>query len=100
MFLVSFAKTFPCFSYVFHIATKLITSVPVNDVSFLDDVVFVLRCYQEFLNCVGTFKVNLVSCFATFVPETPRPLECGTTKKVLWILVLFLCMFVLLCCCY
>ena len=42
MFLVSFTKTFACFPYVFHITTGLITSVPVNDLPFLDDVAFVL----------------------------------------------------------
>ena len=70
MFLASFTKTSAFFPYVFHIATGLIASVPVNDLPFLDNVVFVLGCYQEFLNCVGTFKVNLDSCFAIYVPET------------------------------
>ena len=70
MFLVSFTKTSTCFPYVFHTATRLIASVPVNDLPFLDDVVYVIGCYQEFLNCVGTFKVNQDSCFATYVPKT------------------------------
>ena len=70
MFLVSFTKTSACFPYVFHIATRLIASVPINDIQSLDDVVFVLGCYQEFPNCVGTFKVNLDSCFATYVLKT------------------------------
>ena len=37
-----FNKTSAYFSYVFHVASRLITSVPVKDLPFLDDVVFVL----------------------------------------------------------
>ena len=36
----------------------------------MDDIVFVLGCYQEFLNCVGTFEMNLDSCFAVYVSKT------------------------------
>ena len=72
IFLVSFTKTSACFPYIFHTATWLIASLPVNDLPFLDDVIFVLGCYNEFCNCVGTFKVNLDSCFVTYVPETPN----------------------------
>ena len=70
MFLVLFTKTYACFPCVFHIATGLITSVPINDLPFLDNVVFVLGCYQEFLYCVDTFQMNLDSCFAIYVPKT------------------------------
>ena len=70
MFFVPFTQTSACFPYVFHVATGLITSVPVNDLPFLDDVVFVLWCYQEFPLCVGTFEVSLDSCFAAYVFET------------------------------
>ena len=70
MFFVPFTKMSACFPYVFHVTTRLITSVPVNDLPFLDDAVFTLWCYQEFLHCVGTFEANLESCFAAYVSET------------------------------
>ena len=70
MFFVSFIKASANFPYIFHIATGLIRFIPVNDFLFLDDVVFVLGWYQEFLNSVCTFKVNLDSCFATYAPQT------------------------------
>ena len=98
MFLVSFTKMTACFPYVFHIATELIASVSVNDVPFLVDVVFVLMCYQEFLNCVGTFKVNLDSCFAMYIPKTlTEAFGIWDYYKgvVVSAVVLFLCRFVL-----
>ena len=70
MFFVPFTKTSGWFPCVFHVATGLITSISVNDLYFLDDVVFVLECYQEILHCVGTFEVSLDSCFAAYVPTT------------------------------
>ena len=58
-------------SHVYYILQPgLITSAPAYDLPFLDDAVFVLGHYQEFLNCVATLKVNLDSYFATYVPET------------------------------
>ena len=27
------------------------------------------RCYQEFLDCVGTYEMNLDSCFAAYVSK-------------------------------
>ena len=38
------AKTSACLSYDFHIATGLITSVPVKVCKILDDFVFILGC--------------------------------------------------------
>ena len=70
MFLVSFPKASACFPSVFYVATGLITSVPVDYHPFMDNVDFVLGCYQEFLNCVGTFEINLDSCFAAYVSKT------------------------------
>ena len=58
-----------CFPYVFHVATGLITSVPVDYLPFMDDV-FILGCYQKFLNCVSTFEMNLDSWFAKYVSKT------------------------------
>ena len=69
MFFVPFTKT-ACFPYVLHVATGLITSVSANDLPFLDGVVFVLGCYQEFHHCVGTLEVSLDSCFAAYVSKT------------------------------
>ena len=70
MFLVSFSKSSACLPYLFHVATGLITSVPVDYLPFMDDVVFVPGCYQEFLNCVGTLEMILDSCFAPYVSKT------------------------------
>ena len=96
MFLVSFTKTSACFPYVFHVAIGLIASVPVHDLPFLDDTFFVLGYYQEFLNCVGTFKVNLDSCFVTYVPKSlTKAFGIWDYSKLLW----FLLYYVGLCCC-
>ena len=60
-------KLLPVSPYVFNVATGLITSVPVNDLPFVDNVFFVLGCYQVFLHCVGTFEVSMDPCFAAYV---------------------------------
>ena len=94
MFLVSFTKTSACFPYVFHIATGLITSVPVNDLPFWM-MFLVLGCYQEFLHCVGTFEVSMDSYFATYVPKTlNEAFGIWSTMKVLQFLLFFLYRFV------
>ena len=59
-----------CLPYVFHCASWLMASVSVYNSPFLDGAVLVLMCYQKFLDCVGTFEVNLYSYFATYVSET------------------------------
>ena len=100
MFFLSFTKTSACLPYVFHVATRLITFGPVNDLPFLDDVVFVIGCYQEFRHCVGTFEVSLDSLLHMFLKLSLRPLEYRTTMKIVWFLLLFLCDFVLLCYCF
>ena len=95
MFLVPFTIMSACFPYVFHFAAWLIAFVPVYNFSFLDDVVFVLGHYQKFLYCAGTLKVNLDSCFVKYVLKLSlRPLEYGTTKIMLWFLLLILWRFV------
>ena len=45
---------------------------------------------------MGTFEVTLDSCFAAlmFLKLSLRPLEYGTTTKMLWFLLLLLCEFV------
>ena len=98
MFFVSFSKTSACLPYVFHVATGLITSVLVNDLPFLDDIVFVLGCYQELLHCVGTFEVHIDFYFAAYVSKT------FTEAFGIWdydedAVGFCCCSYVILCCC-
>ena len=74
--------------YVFHFASWLMPSVFVYNSSFLDDAVFVCGCYHKFLDSVGTLK--LICSQNSHL----RHLECGTSKKVLWFLLVFLWSFV------
>ena len=56
MFLVPFTKTSACFPCVFHVVTGLITSVPVNDLPFLNDVVFSLGATRSSLTLLEPLK--------------------------------------------
>ena len=65
-----FLQNFCLFPLCIPCCNWLITSVPVDYLPFMDDVVFVLGCYQEFCNSVGTFEMSLYSCFAAYVSKT------------------------------